>query len=250
MISVADLERAGYDTWTPDESTTLSRWTLHAADGFTRRVNCATAEGSPDTSPTVREDMQRWLTERGGALVVRVTPLLSADTVEAIKADWNYQLVDPTVVMTASASKTEQPGDVVVHRIDTPEFFHHINELNNRRDSSQPAWRRLLGRVADRAAGVTIGDIGVGLVVASGRYAAIYSVAVDPKVRRQGHARSLMAAATNWAVNEGCDSMFLQVLATNDAALGLYGALGYAEVYRYGYLEPVVAETADAIDGC
>jgi ribosomal protein S18 acetylase RimI-like enzyme len=59
-----------------------------------------------------------------------------------------------------------------------------------------------------------------------------------------------MAAATNWAVNEGCDSMFLQVLATNDAALGLYGALGYAEVYRYGYLEPVVAETADAIDGC
>lgn len=250
MTTVADLERAGYDTWTPDESIALSGWTLHAADGFTRRVNCATAEGSPDISPDARQEVERWLTDRGGALVVRVTPLLAPETVAAIAEGWKYHQVDETVVMTAPATKTVQPDDVVVRRIQAPEFFHQINELNDRRDASRPAWRRLLERVADRAAGVTIGDVGVGLVVASGPFAAIYSVAVAPQARRQGHARSLMAAATNWAVDQGCETMFLQVLGTNDAALGLYRTLGYNEIYRYSYLEPVVPNAVDAIDGC
>lgn len=250
MTTVADLERAGYDTWTSDESTAIAGWTLHATDGFTRRVNCATAVGAPDTSPAARAAVNQWLTDRGAALVVRLTPLISPDTVEAITAGWDYRRVDETAVMAAAATKTPQPDDVVVDRIDTPRFFTQINELNDRRDSSQPAWKRLLERVADRAAGVTIGDVGVGLVVASPPYAAIYSVAVAPDARRQGHARSLMAAATNWAVDRGCDTMFLQVLGTNNPALGLYRTLGYDEIYRYSYLEPATDGTPTAIDGC
>lgn len=250
VTTVADLERAGYDTWTSDESTTIAGWTLHATDGFTRRVNCATAVGAPDTSPSARTAINEWLIDRGAALVVRVTPLISPDTVEAITTDWGYHRVDETAVMAAPATESPQPDGVMVDRIDTAGFFTQINELNNRQDSSQPAWKRLLGRVADRGAGVTIGDIGVGLVVASPPYAAIYSVAVAPQARRQGHARSLMAAATNWAVDQGCDTMFLQVLGTNDPALGLYRTLGYGEAYRYSYLEPVQRDSIPAIDGC
>ncbi len=238
MTSVEELERAGYDTWTPEESTDVAGWTLHAAGGFTRRVNCATAAGMPDTSPASRRIIEQWLTDRGGALVVRVTPLLAHAAVETIEAEWGYRNVDETIVMTAPATAISQDAGVAFEPVDSESFFDRLNELNDREDAHAHAWRRLLGRVADRAAGVSIGELGAGIVVRSGKYAAVYSVAVSPSARRQGLASRLMSAATDWAVSNGCETMFLQVSASNEGALSLYRALGYTEAYRYSYLVP------------
>lgn len=250
MTSIADIERAGYDTWTSDSSVDMDGWTLHATDGFTRRVNCATAIGTPDTSEDARSRLDQWLTERGGALVVRVTPLLDASTVADVTSGWGYRPIDDTIVMSAPIVSRSRPDDVVTRRVDDDGFFRSVSDLNDRKPSSAPAWRRLLGRVSDRAAGVTIDDVAAGIVVASGRYAAVYSVAVAPTARRQGMASRLMAASTNWAAQQGCDTMFLQVLGTNTGALALYETLGYSEIYRYHYLEPTSVTVDQTIDGC
>lgn len=250
MNLVADLEQAGYDTWTSDAATEMHGWTMHATDGFTRRVNCAVANGAPDTSPDARTEIDQWLTDRGAALVVRVTPLLSDSTVASVTSEWSYRSVDDTVVMTAPVLTDSHPADVVTSNVNDDDFFELISGLNDRRPSSAPAWRRLLDRVSDRAAGVTIGSVGAGIVVASGRFAAVYSVAVSPQARRAGVARRLMIGATNWAADQGCDTMFLQVLGTNSGALALYDTIGYAAVYRYQYLEPIGENFDASIDGC
>ena len=250
MTTVADLERAAYDTWTADESIGVAGWRLFAADGFTRRVNCATAVGDPDTSPAARTALSDWLTARGAAPVVRVTPLVGRTTVKAVVADWGYHSVDDTVVLTAPVRPGPETGAVRIVDVASGEFFADLSGFNGRKASSEPAWQRLLERVADRSAGLWIPGVGVGLVVASGGLAGVYSVAVAERERRQGHASDIMAAAHWWAADAGCDTIFLQVLGTNAPALAMYATLGFSERYRYQYLEPVDGDTDDVIDGC
>jgi GNAT superfamily N-acetyltransferase len=250
VTTVADLERAAYDTWTADESIDMAGWTLFAADGFTRRVNCATAVGDPDTSPDVRAAISDWLTSRGAAPVVRVTPLVGRSTVNAVTSDLGYRSVDDTVVLTAPVRQGSETGAVRIVDVGSPEFFASLSGLNGRKASSEPAWRRLLERVAVRSAGLLIPGVAVGLVVASGRLAGVYSVAVAERERRQGHASDIMAAADRWAAGTGCDTLFLQVLGTNAPAIAMYANLGFTERYRYQYLEPVDGDPDDVIDGC
>lgn len=65
-----------------------------------------------------------------------------------------------------------------------------------------------------------------------GDEAEILSIGVLPARRRQGVARSLMAAALEDARAEGLRAMFLEVDAANEAARALYRGLDFYEVGR------------------
>jgi ribosomal protein S18 acetylase RimI-like enzyme len=236
--NVAAIEAAGYDTWTADETTEMAGWTLYSNGGFTRRVNCATASGSPPSDPDTRGVINEWLSKRGGRPVVRVTPQLSASTIKAITDWWGYAAVDETVVMAKSTGSCSSPEGVQVVECDDPDFLSDVVELNQRPDSSFDAWGRMMTRVTHRAAGLWVASQAVGLVVKSGEFAAVYSVAVAPEHRRKGLARAVMDAADVWAAERGCTTSFLQVVGNNQGGLALYETLGFTEVYRYHYLEP------------
>ncbi len=62
--------------------------------------------------------------------------------------------------------------------------------------------------------------------------AEILTLATAPTLRRQGRGRELLAAAQASAAGAGARTMFLEVSETNDAARGLYAAMGYREVGR------------------
>ncbi|MBV2358744.1 ribosomal protein S18-alanine N-acetyltransferase [Thalassococcus sp. CAU 1522] len=62
--------------------------------------------------------------------------------------------------------------------------------------------------------------------------AEILTIAVHPEARRRGIARALVNDFLRDAAARGIDSVFLEVAAGNDAALGLYRACGFAEIAR------------------
>jgi ribosomal protein S18 acetylase RimI-like enzyme len=47
-----------------------------------------------------------------------------------------------------------------------------------------------------------------------------------------------MGASSAWALEEGAQWQFVQVLGTNAATIELYEGLGFTERYRYSYLQP------------
>ena len=80
--------------------------------------------------------------------------------------------------------------------------------------------------------------VATALCVHDGEYAGVFEVASHPERRGHGLGRTVTRAALRWAASRGAERAWLQVETDNDAALGLYGSLGFIEAYRYHYRVP------------
>jgi GNAT superfamily N-acetyltransferase len=63
-------------------------------------------------------------------------------------------------------------------------------------------------------------------------------IEVAPEHRRQGLARTIMAALLAWSAELGATTAYLQVLGDNSPALTLYESLGFTTHHQYAYLTP------------
>ena len=61
------------------------------------------------------------------------------------------------------------------------------------------------------------------------------AVEVAPEYRRRGLGTLLGGRMLEWGTRRGADAAYLQVLATNDAGIGLYDKLGFTEHHRHRY---------------
>src|SRR5205823_2068265 len=76
------------------------------------------------------------------------------------------------------------------------------------------------------------------LGVVDGDHVGLFDVLVAPQARRRGLARRLTQSIGAWGHTQGARFAYLQVVATNAAALPLFAALGFETVYSYGYRMP------------
>lgn len=86
----------------------------------------------------------------------------------------------------------------------------------------------ILGRVDDRAAGAAF-------VAIHGGVAMVHAVEVQAELRRKGLAGWMMRRAALWAAENGASRLALAVLRSNEPALSLYRAMGFAEASGYRY---------------
>ena len=70
---------------------------------------------------------------------------------------------------------------------------------------------------------------GTAMVGYDGHRGSVYYLAVDPALRGRGFGRLLMAEAERLLIDIGCPKINLQVRAGNEAVIGFYAGLGYAE---------------------
>lgn len=245
--TVVDLEAALYELWSPNEQSMIHGWTARAASGFTRRINSATGVGEPAASPAEYRALVSWYAERSLPLIVRVTPLLDPALARRVQASWGLVSRDPTLVMTkdlaAVEGSTSVEGSIPVDVVDptTEEFLRLVCARNHRPPTDGPHYRRIMSRLGPRAAGLRVGHDAVGFVAIDGDLSAVFSVAVDPALRRRGLASEIMATAADWATSRGAHRQFLQVEVANVPAVGLYEAIGFSAAYEYSYLEVAAA---------
>jgi ribosomal protein S18 acetylase RimI-like enzyme len=86
--------------------------------------------------------------------------------------------------------------------------------------------------VAGQTSAVLVGEID-GQIVASamvghdGHRGALYYVAVDPAIQKQGVGRSLMNAAEDWLKGQGVWKINIMIRQDNLSAIGFYNSLGF-----------------------
>lgn len=71
--------------------------------------------------------------------------------------------------------------------------------------------------------------------VCDGALAGIFDLSTGVAHRQRGHGRQVLASALKWAAGRGATTAWLQVIAENEPALGLYRDFGFGELYRYAY---------------
>lgn len=75
-------------------------------------------------------------------------------------------------------------------------------------------------------------DCGFALLQSVPPEAELLSVGVVPRLRRTGIARALLRRAAEDLIRGGCETMFLDVAADNEGAMGLYRGLGFSDMSR------------------
>lgn len=79
---------------------------------------------------------------------------------------------------------------------------------------------------------------GVGLGVCLDGVVGVFDVLTLPEYRRRGVARRVVGSLLEWGRREGADLAFLQVAASNSAAVALYREFGFDTAYTYVYAAP------------
>lgn len=182
--------------------------------------------------------METWFTRRGLPLVVRITPLTV--TAGAVLEEDGFVRESPTLVMVASPGSSDTPRGVEVAASPSAEWLEAQALLQPVSAQLRPSWEAIIRRIEHPAAFALIRREGLvvaaGLAVAAAPWVGLFEINVAPDHRRRGMGRALSTALLAWARDAGAERAYLQVLADNDPAIGLYGKLGFETAYRYWYL--------------
>ena len=242
---IATIEKAALFAWPPVETAFFRGWLLRGGGGHSRRLNSAATldfegdDGDDASLASAVAHVERWYGERGAPPCFHLCDRVRPQGLDPYLEARGYDRLTDTNVMLAA--------------IDPHMVCRHAVELEGRATAlamnalCDPLWssavRAARAAVISRIARpIVIAVVTIdgapragGLCVVDGELAGIFSVRSDPRFRRRGLARSVMARLAVWAHGMGARRFYLQVEDDNAPALGLYRSLGFATVYRYHY---------------
>lgn len=214
-------EHAAALAWPGTEQHWLSGWLLRAAGGHTRRGNSAVPLGV-EAGMAALPAIVDWYRERG--LTAR---LAVPDRLLRLPASPEFETVvlmrDLPAGDVGAVTFAAQPDDdwLRLYRRDVPAQVL----------TSVVAGQVTFGRVGEAA----VGRAAVTDAPDGARWVGVSAARVAEEHRRRGHARTLCTGLLAWGAARGATHAYVQVLADNAAALGLYEALGFGEQHRTRY---------------
>ncbi len=243
-ISIAGLELAAAPGWRAPDEARLGDWLLRAAGGFTGRANSALAAGDPGLplAGTI-EAVTRWYAARGLPPTIAVPyPVARPERSELDQIlaglGWTVR-ADAAIVMTATtadvAGYVRQGAAVAIDPVPDAGWlgqYHYrgqpLPSIAVRLLTSAP-WQAF---ASIRERGETIA---IGRVAASGDWAGLTAIEVDPHHHRRGLGTAVTAALAAHAADRGFRNLYLQVTDRNVGARSLYRQLGFTDHHGYHY---------------
>jgi len=237
------LEQRGFRAWPALESRTTAGWLQRISGGYTKRANSINAL-EPETQFTseVKNALEAFCIERGLSPIWRLTPLAPIEADRALAA-LGYRRIDESLVQVAPLD-ARFAADPAVTIAPTPSasWRARFAELSPVAPGHRATMTRMLASIAQPAGFAQIEQTGrlvaFALGVVDGDHVGLFDVLVAPEARRQGLARRLTQSIGAWGRAHGARFIYLQVVATNSAALPLYAGLGFETIYSYAYRVP------------
>ena len=228
---VDQLARIMARGWPAVEAEPLGEWQMRASSGFTKRANSTTAFGDPGVGiDTALAQVQAYYVARG------LRPLVNVEA----GGPWEAPLTDRGWTPVAGGDTT-----VLVAQLDRRWPLDGEAEVAGDPDDAWLSAYVSPGEPADLARRVMTGtptaayvslDGAIARVVVTGEWAGLSALWVPEEKRRRGLARRLVTTSVGWAVEQGADKAYLQVVTGNDAAERLYRAFGFVDHHEYRYL--------------
>jgi ribosomal protein S18 acetylase RimI-like enzyme len=236
---VLDCERRIVNAWPSPATLLIGDWVVRFASGYSGRANSA----SPLKPDAVLDEATLALIEElyradGLPPSIRLTPLVGEATRAAVLAR-GYKVRDASFGLIRSLGDVvpEAEPDLQIEARPSREWIAGVAVRQTGIKADPDKLSAIVDAVRLPAAFATwlvAGEpVAFGMSVAERGMAEIGSVVVDPAHRGRGYGRRLIAGLMGWARAMDCEQAYLQVDQTNAVALGLYGSLGFRQLYAY-----------------
>lgn len=243
FATVRRIEAVSFRSFPSNTTYYDGTWAIRLTAGHpARRLNSVTPlDPSDNTGLEHRLELaRRRFHGFGRPLVFRMSPLAPTELHDLLDREgWSRE--DETLVMAAPLDATALACAVdQVPLKDTGRWVDAWLALNNLEAARKPGMVEVLQAIkAETGLFLTetqAGDPqGAVRCVRDADLAGIFELVCAASLRGQGHGRSILTSALKWAMSRGASAAWLQVGAGNDAAIGLYRSMGFAELYRYDY---------------
>ncbi len=243
LAAVRRLEELAFRGWPAPETQDRAGWRLRFADGYTKRANSINALGhNAQTNLSTLQSLEAAYRARNQAPVWRLSPLAPPAMGDTLAAR-GYRTIERSLLQVCPlhAGFAATP-EVRIHAEPTPAWIEAFCTNSPVRPEHRNTMRRMLAAIAKPAGFAFVEAEGSPLAMAigavEGDHMGLFDVLVMPEARRRGLARKITESLYAWAWGHGARFAYLQVVATNEAAMPLYAAQGFRTAYAYEYRIP------------
>lgn len=240
LEEVSALESAAFASWPAiDGEENHLGWRLRYGGGYTKRANSANSSaGAVALSDEQIAGIEQRYRRRGlppiFRLVSATAPAGTDDTLERR----GYQHVDRSLVMSLSLASA-RAGEPPTLIDDPAQWLSCYAEAAGAAVSRQEVHLGMLQAIKGQCAFAVERREGKAACVALGVLVegrlGLFDVVTSAQSRRQGLARGLCSQLLAWGLDRGAHTAYLQVVAANAPAVGLYEGMGFREAYHYWY---------------
>ncbi|MFR9750655.1 N-acetyltransferase family protein [Nocardia sp. 004] len=253
------LEAAAASAWPGTTHTWIDGWLARAGHGYTRRANSAVPLGS-SAQPAVlsTQTLHRigaWYTAQG-------LPMRFALPDRLVTVPHGWRSEGETLVLAMDIDNFVLPQGPSMVRIATEPDDSWLD--THRYTGEDPTGQAISAPVPDPDVLTAIHDGELGfaslglprsLAIGRGalttapdgrRWIGLSCVAVAAAHRGHGLGALICAELVRWGSNRGATHAYLQVAATNTAALAMYRGLGFLEHHTYRYAAPAPFAESDS----
>ncbi len=249
LHEVRRLEELAFRGWPALETRDLAGWRQRLSGGYTKRANSINAlkkEARCDSKAI--SALEAPYLEDGQTPVWRLTPLAPA-TIAPVLTARGYRAIERSLLQVCplhAAFATD--AEVRILAKPTPAWIEAFCRHSPVPPQHRETMRRMLDAIAPPAGFAFVEEAGQPMAMAigavEGDHMGLFDALVMPHARRRGLARRVTESLYAWARGHGARFAYLQVVATNAAALPLYATQGFRTVYAYEYLVPPPAGPA------
>ncbi|MZQ87376.1 GNAT family N-acetyltransferase [Paenibacillus sp. 5J-6] len=245
-----ELDQIASNTWPAEITAYLDNWQLRATQGVTKRANSVLASGDYPTTADWLPLIEQFYAGKSLPAIFQISDASPPD-LDAMLHTQGYVSELPCLMMFATAQETaalaQQKLQLKLHVPITAEWVNEVDDewldafliLENYDKSLKECYKGICDRISKTKGFVKlIKDnqiIAVGTAIVEGEWAGFLNVVVSEKERGQGLSYNLIYALSAWSLEHGAAQQYLQVVASNSAAVSLYEKLGYETKYRYHY---------------
>ncbi|GEP58064.1 GNAT family N-acetyltransferase [Reyranella soli] len=242
LSQVRRLEELAFAGWPALETRDVAGWRLRFSGGYTKRANSINAlERKAQTDLKTVEGLESAYRELGQLPAWRLSPLAPAAIAEVLAAR-GYRAIERSLVQVCPLRAFTPAPEVRIHAQPTESWIEAFSAHSPVRPEHRAAMRRMLAAIAAPVGFAFVEEAGQPMAMAigavNGDHMGLFDVLVMPQARRRGLARKVTESLYAWAWDHGARFAYLQVVATNAAAMPLYEAQGFRTVYDYEYIVP------------
>ena len=240
LAQVLRLEELAFAGWPALESRDIAGWRLRFSGGYTKRANSINAlRKDAEIGSTMLAILESAYRDRDLPVVWRLSPLAPGGIADLL-ARRGYRAIERSLVQVCPLHAGFAPTpEVRIHPEPTPSWIEAFRIHSPVRPDHHAIMRRMLTSIAAPVGFALVEEAGRPLAMAIGAvhgdHMGLFDVLVTPQARRRGLARRVTESLYAWAWDRGARFAYLQVVATNEAALPLYAAQGFRTVYEYEY---------------